>query len=456
MNLFIYGGNIKNKILFYYGLTDLPITMSLFPVVVFIPMFYTGEMGVALGLAATIMLAVRVSDVFTDPFFGYITDRFPTPWGRRRFWIVLSTPIMMLSVYQLFLPPEGAGAWHMGIWMFALSISTTMMIIPYYAWAAELSPDYNERSKITGVRSMMGVVGSLAAQLGPVVAAFFFAMTGTSAVLQVVGITMLVIMPICVFLTVTKVPEPTEYISSRTPIMEGLKLMVSNKPFLRLIIAFMVSSTALSITTPLYLFFITYVLGAEDKAIYMLTFFYLANMSAVPFWVWLSSKIGKHRAYVGCFTLIGLAHPFYLLLGEGDFWYMLPITIVTGFAAGGFAALPNSMKADVIDLDTLATGENRAALFFSTYSFTYKAAASLGSSIGLFALAAIGFNTIEPALNTPTQLWGLKFLFAMFPSIFYLSACAIIWNYPITEERHAEMRAELELKNRSLGLKSHS
>ena len=443
---------LQNKTLFYYGLTDLPITMSLFPVVVFIPMYYTGEMGVSLGLAAMIMLAVRVSDVFTDPFFGYITDRFPTPWGRRRFWIVLSTPIMMLSVYNLFLPPQGAGPWHMGIWMFALSIATTMMIIPYYAWAAELSPDYNERSKITGVRSMMGVVGSLAAQLGPVIAAFFFAMTGTSAVLQVVGITMLVIMPICVFFTVTKVPEPTEYVSSRTPIMEGLKLMVSNKPFLRLIIAFMVSSTALSITTPLYLFFITYVLDAEDKAIYMLTFFYLANMAAVPFWVWLSSKIGKHRAYVGCFALIGLAHPFYLLLGEGDFWYMLPITVVTGFAAGGFAALPNSMKADVIDLDTLTTGENRAALFFSTYSFTYKAAASVGSSIGLFALAIIGFNTMEPALNTPQQLWGLKFLFAMFPSIFYLSACAIIWNYPITEERHAEMRAELEEKNRATAL----
>ena len=443
---------LKNKTLFYYGLTDLPITMSLFPVVVFIPMYYTGEMGVSLGLAAMIMLAVRISDVFTDPFFGYITDRFPTPWGRRRFWIVLSTPIMMLSVYQLFLPSQGAGPWHMGIWMFALSIATTMMIIPYYAWAAELSPDYNERSKITGVRSMMGVVGSLAAQLGPVIAAFFFAMTGTSAVLQVVGITMLVIMPICVFFTVTKVPEPTEYVTSRTPIMEGLKLMVSNKPFLRLIIAFMVSSTALSITTPLYLFFITYVLDAEDKAIYMLTFFYLANMAAVPFWVWLSSKIGKHRAYVGCFALIGLAHPFYLLLGEGDFWYMLPITVVTGFAAGGFAALPNSMKADVIDLDTLTTGENRAALFFSTYSFTYKAAASVGSSIGLFALAIIGFNTIEPSLNTPQQLWGLKFLFAMFPSIFYLSACAIIWNYPITEERHAEMRAELEEKNRAVAL----
>ncbi|MFT4800112.1 MAG: Na+/melibiose symporter-like transporter [Candidatus Azotimanducaceae bacterium] len=441
---------LKKKTLFYYGLTDLPVSMAMFPVLVFIPKFYSGDLGVSLGIMATILLLVRVSDVFTDPFFGYITDRYPTPWGRRRFWIALSTPLMMLAIYQLFLPPEGAGAWHLGIWMFVLSIATTMMIIPYYAWAAELSPDYNERSKITGVRSMMGVVGSLSAQLAPAGALLFFGLGGSSVVLQVVGITMLIIMPICVFFTVTKVPEPTNYVSSVMPIKEGLKLMFSNKPFLRLIMAFMVSSTALAITTPLYLFFITYVLHEEDKAIYMLTFFYLANMSGVPFWVWLSTKIGKHRAYVSCFAVIGLAHPFYLFLGEGDFWYMLPITLVTGFAAGGFAALPNSMKADVIDLDTLKTGENRAALFFSTYSFTAKLAGSVGGSIGLFSLAYIGFNSVNPELNSEDQLFGLSFLFAMFPSVFYLTACAIAWGYPITEEKHMELRNELEARNQGM------
>ena len=439
---------LTRRTLFYYGLADLPVSMSLFPVIVFLPKFYTSDMAVPLALAGTIMLAVRISDVITDPFFGYITDRFPTPWGRRRFWIALATPIMMLAIYRLFLPPEGAGAWHMGLWMFVLSISTTMMLIPYYAWAAELSPDYNERSRITCVRSMMGVLGSLSAQLAPAVALLFFGIGGSGSVLEIVGITMLVIMPICIYFTVTRVPEPKEYITAATPILDGLKLMFSNKPFLRLIIAFMVSSTALSITTPLYLFFITYVLHEEEKAIYMLTFFYLSNLSAVPFWVWLSTKIGKHRAYIGSFALIGLAHPFYIFLGAGDFWYMLPITLVTGFAAGGFAALPNSMKADVIDLDTLKSGENRAALFFSTYSFTAKLSGSLGGSLGLFGLAYIGFNSVTPELNSPEQLFGLKFLFAMFPSIFYLSACGIIWNYPITEERHRELRKELEEKNR--------
>ncbi|MEM7017281.1 MAG: MFS transporter, partial [Pseudomonadota bacterium] len=435
------------KTLFFYSLTDLPVTMSLFPVLVFIPKFYTSDMGVSLAVAGSIILAVRIFDVFTDPLFGYICDRVKTPWGRRRPWIALATPIMMISIYQLFLPPEGAGATHLAIWMMLLSIATTMMIIPYYAWAAELSPDYNERSKITGWRSMAGVVGSLSAQLAPAAALLFFGLGGSATVLQIVGITMLILMPICVFLTVSQVPEPATHNSTQVPLWQGLKLMVKNKPFLRLIIAFMVSSTALSISTPLYVFFIAFVLHAEEMAIYMLTFFYLANMSAVPFWVWLSTKIGKHRAYIGCFTMIAFAHPFYLLLGAGDFWWMLPITIATGFAAGGFNALPNSMKADVIDLDALSSGENRAALFFSTYSFTAKLSGSLGGSIALFGLGLFGFNASPDAVNNADQLFGLSFLFALLPSAFYLTACAIIWHYPITEEKHKEIRDELLAKN---------
>lgn len=420
--------------------------MSLFPVLVFIPKFYTSEMGVPLAVAANVILAVRIFDLSNDPLMGWISDRTHTRWGRRRPWIVAATPVLMLSIYQLFLPPEGAGTLHLAIWMTMLSMGTTMMMIPYYAWAAELSPDYNERSRITGWRSMMGVVGSLIAQLLPAVALLMFGLGGSTTVLEVVGIAMLVLMPICVVLTVTRVPESTDYVRSVIPIRQGLRLMWENGPFKRLVASFMVGSTALSITTPLYLFFITFVLHAEAQAIFMLTFFYLANFAAVPFWVWLSTKIGKHRAYVWSFAVIGLAHPFYMLLGDGDFWWMLPITLATGFSAGGFAALPNSMKADVIDLDTYKSGENRAATFFSVWSFTQKMAGSLGGWVALTGLAIVGFNAMPGAANGDAELFGLRMLFAVLPSVFYLSAAAMMWNYPITEQRHAELRAELELK----------
>ena len=101
------------------------------------------------------------------------------------------------------------------------------------------------------------------------------------------------------------------------------------------------------------------------------------------------------------------------------------------------------MKADVIDLDTIKSGENRAALFFATWSLTMKSAASLGSWIALFGLSLWSFDPSPTAVNSPDQLFGLRFLFALFPSFFYLLAGAVAWSYPITEARHAEMRQEL-------------
>ncbi len=419
--------------------------MSLFPVIVFIPRFYASDVGVSLALVGTIMIVVRIFDVITDPLMGYLSDHTKSRFGRRRPWVVAATPIMMISIYQLFMPPEGAGATHMLLWSMTLSLSTTMMLIPYYAWGAELSTDYRERSRITGARAMAGVIGSLTAQLVPAAALLFFGLGGSATVLEIVGITMLIIMPVCVLLTVLRTPEPEVDIRSTLPVLEGLKLMWQNGPFKQLVLAFMIGSIGLNVTTPLYLFFVADVLGAEDKAIYMLTFFYLTTFFAVPVWVKLANRFGKHRAYIGAFVMISCAHPFYLLLGPGDFWWMLPITVATGFAAGGFAAsLPNSMKADVIDLDTVASGENRAAIFFSAWSFAQKATSSVGAAIAMFGLALFGFNAEPGAVNGEDELFGLRFLFSTFPSLFFLAGAAIVWNYPITEDKHAEIRRQIE------------
>jgi len=437
--------DLNKKTLFFYGLTDLPIAMSLFPVIVFIPRYYASDVGVPLAIVASILFFVRWSDVVTDPLMGYLSDHTKSRFGRRRVWIVAATPIMMLSVYNLFMPGDDAGGFHLALWSFMLSLGITMMLIPYYAWGAELSTDYRERSKVTGSRAIFNALGSLSAQLVPAVALLLFGLGGSGVVLELVGTTMLVLMPICVLLTVTNVPEPAYVPQKRVSVREGLKVMFSNGPFKRLVGAFMIGSIGLNVTTPLYLFFIADVLDAEEKAIYMLSVFYLMSIIAVPFWVWFSGRVGKHRAYLASFFMLAFAHPFYMLLGAGDFWYMLPITVVTGFAAGGFSqTLPNSMKADVIDLDTLETGENRAAQFFSAWSFAQKATASFGGAIALFGLGMVGFDAQAGSSNGEEELWGLRFLFSTFPSLFFLTGAAIVWSYPITEEKHAEIRAQLD------------
>jgi GPH family glycoside/pentoside/hexuronide:cation symporter len=435
---------LSKATLFSYSLADLPVAMSIFPVIVFIPRFYSADLGVPLAWVGTILIVQRLFDVVTDPLMGVVSDRTRSRFGRRRPWVAASAPILMLAVYRLFMPPEGAGGGHLLFWGMVLSIGTTMIIIPYYAWGAELSADYHERSRVTGARAMLNVVGSFSAQAVPAMGLLVFGLGGTDFVLTAVGMTMLVLTPLCIGVTVWRTPEPEVEIQSQMPIMSGLKLMVGNRPFLQLVIAFMIGSIGLNITTPLYAFFVADVLGSEDQTIYMLSFFYLSSLFAVPFWVWLAGRIGKHRAYIGAFFLLAFAHPFYLLLGDGDFWRMLPITLATGFAAGGFSqTLPNSMKADVIDLDALESGENRAGLFFAAWSFAQKATATIGAGIAMYGLSLVGYDAALGGGNGTDQLFGLRFLFSTFPSLFFLTGAAIVWKYPITEARHREIRAEI-------------
>jgi len=63
-------------------------------------------MGLSLALVGTIFMVARFWDIFTDPVLGILSDRFPSHWGRRRHWIVLSAPILMIASYMLFMPGD--------------------------------------------------------------------------------------------------------------------------------------------------------------------------------------------------------------------------------------------------------------------------------------------------------------------------------------------------------------
>ena len=81
-------------------------------------------------------------------------------------------------------------------------------------------------------------------------------------------------------------------------------------------------------------------------------------------------------------------------------------------------------------------------------SLTSKLAGSIGTWLALTALSWISFNTGFDADNSPSQLFGLKFLFSTLPSFFFLTAILIIWKYPITEEMHSKIRDQLKnIKN---------
>ena len=100
------------RTIYAHGTIGIPLAVIGYPLAIWIPAHYANGLGISLAMVGTILMLARFTDVLTDPLMGEISDRFKTRFGRRKPWVLLGMPIMMIGVYQLFIPPEG----EVGIW----------------------------------------------------------------------------------------------------------------------------------------------------------------------------------------------------------------------------------------------------------------------------------------------------------------------------------------------------
>ena len=429
-----------------YGLAEFPMAMAAIPMAIFIPALYTRDLGLSLGAVGTILILARWTDVLTDPLIGFLSDRTRSRWGRRRPWILVGAPVLLTAVVALFVPPDDVTAGYFAAWTITLWLGWTLVGIPYYAWGAELSSNYHERTRIATWRTLCGVAGTLTTIAAPLVSA---QLLGYGAALDesltIVAAAAVTVAVAGFALLLTRVPEPPPRQSQRVPVMEGFRLMWRNGPFKRLMIAFVLGGIGPAMAAPLYIFFVNHVIQYDLAGSVILLVFYAGNLLGVALWGALAHRIGKRRAWMVGMSLMIFSQPGYLLLGPGDLAAMMGILFVGGLSAGSFVALPSAMKADVIDIDRLQSGEDRTGLFFSSWSLAQKAIVAWATGFALLILEFAGFQAAGD--NGPAQIWALKIAFAGIPTLCYAAAVLVIRPYPITEERHARVLQQLAARS---------
>lgn len=430
------GAGLSRSALFAYGLPGLPLAALGVPLYVFLPAFYAEEMGLGLAAVGAALLTARIWDLVTDPLMGRLSDALRTPWGRRRPWILLGVPVVLVSAWFLFLPVDGSGAVYLAGWTMALYLGSTMILLPYSAWGAELSQNYNERSRITAWREGFVVVGTVAVAALPSIVE-----NNQRLTLEVLFLSIIVALPLCVAVLCFRVREAQQIRENALPLRRSVAILLRNGPFLRLVSAYFLNGIAVGLPATLFLLFVKFGLEAESWTGPLLLTYFLCGIAALPVWLRLAARIGKHRAWCLAMLLACCVFVWVPLLGPGDAWIFLVVCIVSGFALGADLALPPAIQADVVDLDSLHSGQHRAGVYFGLWGIATKLALALAVGLSFPLLDMAGF---DPSLEQPGGVWALALLYGLAPVVFKLAATALVWRFPITAQRQHRIRTLIE------------
>ncbi|MDH4440931.1 MAG: MFS transporter, partial [Rhizobium sp.] len=170
---------------------------------------------------------------------------------------------------------------------------------------------------------------------------------------------------------------------------------------------------------------------------------FLCAIAGVPVSVAVAKRLGKHRAW--CLAMLAACAIFSVagFLGEGDVISFAVVCVTTGLLLGFDLTLPPAIQADVIDNDTVASGEQRSGLYFAAWSFITKFSVALSAGVVFPLLGLAGFVGDQAASQTPAALSTLGALYAFLPILPKLAAIAIMWNFSLDEAAHKRLRENL-------------
>lgn len=478
---------IPRATIYAHGSLGMPMAVYGYPLAIWLAPHYSGVIGLDLATVGLILMIARLTDVVTDPLIGELSDRWRTPFGRRKHWLIIGTPVMLLGIYKLFIPAPDVGLVYMLVWLTVFFLGSTMIALPHRAWGAELSTDYHQRSRVTAGREIYVLAGLLLAATVPlvvevtadggdsVVAVFgkiwtdaTGAFTGeimnavpvdrgtlTGPVLYWLALVVIGMLPVAAAICFFMVKEPPiQAAVAKVSIRESLGHLMKNGPMVRVLIIVLLVQFGEAFRNAVSLFFIADIVGVPTiGAAYF--FYFIAGLAAIPFWLFLGKKLGKHKAFMMTLITVACVSAANFFLVEGDYFVFFLLFIVKGFCFGGLQFLPLAMLADVVDVDSARTGGKRAGSYFAILGISEKLAIACGTGFSYYIVGRLGF---DPALgvegSTDLGVLTLRLVYCFGPVLFYGLAMKLIWNYPLTPARHARLRDTIARREARLRAKA--
>ncbi|WP_297085486.1 MFS transporter [uncultured Draconibacterium sp.] len=452
-----------------YGAGQL--TINLYPAALGVFMFYLiygFKMDPA--LAGLVAALPKFFDALIDPIMGYISDNTRSRWGRRKPYILIGsilTGITFMILWQM--SPDNSQTYNF-IYFLSLSfvffLSFTVYSTPFIGLGYEMTPDYNERTRLMAAGQVLG-------QFAWMIAPWFWILIGnpdlffeesTEGVrvlsIWVGGVSILIGALPALFCKEMVLPNKQGQVESNLSLKniaanlkELWKAVVQTltcKPFLKLCSTTFLIFNGFQTIAQFSYFIILYYLfeGSITDAGAWPPWFSTVNAAAtafliIPIVTKISTKVGKKNAFIisTLLSIVGYVLKWWCFNPANPWLMFIPLPLIS-FGIGGLFTLMMSMTADVCDLDELNNGTRREGMFGAVYWLMVKIGNALAMLVSGVVLKMVGFNQ-NAEVQTPESLVNLRLADIIIPIIFAVMAILIMRGYTISEEKAHEIREAL-------------
>ncbi|NMM93096.1 MFS transporter [Bifidobacterium oedipodis] len=459
-----------------YGAGDLFMNGAMAVVATWMLFFYVNVGGLSAVAAGSILAIARVADSFISPLMGYITDHFGQTrlgrrFGRRRFFILIGIPLMVLYV----------SLWvgHMNYWYYLLTYLlieaiTALIGVPYETLAAEMSDDYEIKSRLSSSRMLWAAVATFLSSWLP--GRVFAAMgeDNPNAFLTM-GVLLAVIFAVAIaityFTTFERQPAQSDEPQSRaTKSQDASESRKANNPLLSTwyvikemgsvfrikayalhLAIYLTSFTARDIIGATYVFFVVYAMELDKvTASNLLTFGSIIGIPMNLLWPRVMAKLGPSRLLQIMYGTMLFTVAVYAILyaspliGTGlALTTLYALQVTWGISNSGTGYVPWTVYTFIPDVDELITKQRREGLFAGIMTFCRKTTSALAPFLTGIVLEAVGFDETAKS-QTVSANNGLVMWMLIGSGVLLVCAFTSTLFFHLNKRNHAIIRREID------------
>jgi glycoside/pentoside/hexuronide:cation symporter, GPH family len=397
------------KEIMLYNMTGIPLNLYDTVLMAWVMYFYIPPQNLgriqylSIATIGIILAGGRILDAVTDPLIGYLSDHSKSRWGRRKPFIFVSMPILLVSFVLVWSPPvEGVSAWNAvylaGV-LFFYYWSYTGVLIPWFAVLPEMSQENRERMKIATIGVAVSVIGVLVGGglSGPLIEAM-----GPFKMALILGLFAFIAGEISLLgIKERYQPVETEKTVGLRDFIKILKQVFVDRQVLSFLVMIMLAQMTYQLMLMNVPYFTTLILGGKETDASMLMGLLVVIMAvATPFWYWMLSKFPKRNVfrfillwmgvgYIGCFFIGRL--PVFSPYSQAIILFALVM-----IPYGGMFATVLGIIADITDYDELKYGSRREAVYYGIYGIVRKTGWAFCSLLIAGIFSVFGYSVENP------------------------------------------------------------